>query len=75
MPTRREADSSIAVVFRVGENQKTEFFLEKGRTTVMATRKENSNEISTEKEYSKYQRTEAQPNEISLRIFHVLNQG
>lgn len=39
MPTRREADSSIAVVFRVGENQKDIIFPGEGRTTVMATRK------------------------------------
>lgn len=40
----------------------------------MATKKENPNEISTEKDYSKYQRTEAQPNEVPLRIFHGLSQ-
>ena len=56
-----------------GAIRRVRFPMGKGGTKVTATKKENLNEVCTEKASAKYQRTEVQPSEISVSISHVLN--
>lgn len=76
MPKRREVDTVGTIVMKqesAGEAiRRVRFPVGKGGTKV-TTKKENLNEVCTEKASAKYQRTEVQPSEISVSISHVLN--